>query len=351
MQYNTEIYILSKLVRKFCEDLINELRELKRTLKSIGINVDDSIPEPFNGNFIDVKAYYSYDRKQHFIMFNKSRIKDEFNFSVVTGNPIPIPILNFTDESDDSKIINLSLQDDEGILLIEYSLIIPQPIFGKKMDNIKEYAAEIVKINLDTNKFRKQEDQINHLKFLLDLKQRMEEIFFNETVSELTIDKFIEENPIILEEGLNLVNPRHQVKLKNVLGKYEHDLKPDLIAFDLLEKNWVIVDYKKAKRKIIKNLSKVRTGFKAEVNDLKNQLLDYVEYFAEKEHRDYVLKTYHLDINYPNGIGIIGNVNYDEQKAFSRLIHHEPKWYKVVPYNYLYDNFCRYIVQFSKQLK
>lgn len=111
------------------------------------------------------------------------------------------------------------------------------------------------------------------------------------------------------------------------------------------------MDYKKTKRNIIKNLNKVRTGLKAEVHDLKNQLLDYLEYFEEKDHREHILKKYNLDIHYPNGIGIIGNVDEKEQVAFNRLMHNEPKWFKVIPYNYLYDSFCRYVEKYKDHIK
>ena len=84
-------------------------------------------------------------------------------------------------------------------------------------------------------------------------------------------------------------------------------------------------------------------GFKAEVYDLKNQLRDYVEYFEEKVQRDYFLKKYRINIEYPKAIGIIGNVYENEQTTFNKLIKDSPNWFKVVPYNYLYDNFCRFV--------
>ena len=142
-----------------------------------------------------------------------------------------------------------------------------------------------------------------------------------------------------------------QVILKNILGKYEHDLKPDLIAYDTLNKKWVIVDYKKAKRTIIKNLDRVRSGLRAEVYDLQNQLRDYVEYFDERDHRNYISEKYNLNINYPDSLGIIGNVAVEEQETFNKVIKDLPRWFNVMPYNYLYDSFCNYVNLIENNLK
>ena len=121
-------------------------------------------------------------------------------------------------------------------------------------------------------------------------------------------------------------------ELKNILNKYEHDLKPDLIAFDTLNKKWVVVDYKKAKHKIIKNLHKVRTGFKSDVSNLRNQLKDYLEYFEEEDHRKYVKKTYKIDI-----IEIIKNTDWsyldktEENKiTLITCVENEPKYRRCV---------------------
>lgn len=194
-------------------------------------------------------------------------------------------------------------------------------------------------------------DQSTHMIQLNSLLKKMEYYFFNEQVKELEIDKFIEENAIILERGLNLVKPKSQVVLKDVLGKYGQDLKPDVIAFNEHHKLWTIVDYKRNKRSILKNTDTVRTSFKSEVNDLKAQLRDYKEYFEEEAHRDFVAKTYNLTLKYPTTLGLIGQINDSEIDDFNRQMKDEPRWFNVMPYNYLYENFKRYVELADKTLK
>lgn len=291
------------------------------------------------------------DKDQHFIVFNASRTKDDFSFVVVRGNPIPVPAFEFTGQEGESYIIGITLKSKHQTFPVDYSFVFSHTGFVNRVRNIKEFAIDIIKSTIDFNRYRELDEKRQYMLYLDDLKQQMGELFFDETVGELTIDKFIESNPIILEHGLNLIKPKHQVVLKNILGIYEHDLKPDLIAFDLMEKNWLIVDYKKAKRTIIKNLNKVRTGFKAEVNDLENQLYDYIEYFEEREHREFVNQTYQIPINDPNAIGLIGNVNIQEKPAFTRLMKNKARWFKVIPYNYLFDNFSRYVDHYRIHLK
>ena len=119
----------------------------------------------------------------------------------------------------------------------------------------------------------------------------------------------------------------------------------------LLQNSKFAFDKKRAKNNLIKNIDKVRTGFKVDVNDLENQLFDYLEYFEEKEHREYIEKEYKCNIKYPEAIGIIGNISMEEQDAFNRLMQNKPRWFSVMPYNYLYDSFCNYVNLIENNLK
>ncbi|MGE7607636.1 hypothetical protein ACQKML_13595 [Peribacillus frigoritolerans] len=343
MYIDVQTNLLGNVLKKFCEDFISEVSDMKETLKKMGINVDDALPEPFKGQHkIRIQAYYSQDRKQLFVIFNKAE-SNNFSFSFVKGNPIPFQVFNFVGEGKESSIRGGTFINGNQKITIDYSFIFPHSAFIKRLNNIKEFAIDFIKVHLDQYNYDKKNKDSQYVKYLEQLKQQMSDLFFDETTRELTIDKFLEENPVILEHGLQLIKLKHQVVLKNILNKYEHDLKPDLIAFDLAEKNWVIVDYKKAKSSIMKNLNKVRTGFKSDVNDLENQLFDYMEYFDEKDHRDYVIKEYQMKINFPKCIGVIGNVKYEEQQDFNRLMKKKPRWFSVIPYNYLFDSFGRYI--------
>ncbi|MBM7663565.1 hypothetical protein JOC25_000021 [Solibacillus kalamii] len=337
----------------FVEELLKEIKDLKITLNKIGMDVQKIIPKPFNTQYINTDIYYSINNQSYFINFSLGKGENKIKFQYVTGEPMPIPIfgIGVSSEPRESTLINLTLQNEYNEISIDYSILINQAAFKNRISNIKELAIEIVRNGIDNNKYKEKSEKVEYYGSLVKIANEMKRLISNESTPELNIDKFLENNPIILEKALNLIKFKHQVQLKNVLGKYEHDLKPDLIAFDLNEKNWTIVDYKKAKRTIMKNVGKVRTGLKSEVHDLRYQLRDYIEYFEEKEHRDYVLKNYQIELKHPYGIGIIGNVSDIERDEYNRVMKDEPKWFKVTPYNYLYDNFYRYVVEYSKQIK
>lgn len=342
-----EMLILSRVIEKFSTDFINEVKKLNDTLNKLGIkDVEDTLPSPFNGNkSIDVNARFSIDKRQIFIRFNESK-DSRFNFEAVYGNPIPFNLINVDAKENDigmSILNNIVVSNGQCDYKINYGFITTLAGFNKILNNIKEFSIEFINSNRDLKNYKTYNDKISYLNYLKQLKKVISNIFFNEETPELYIDKFLEKNPIILKNGLHLDNLKHQVVLKNVLDKYEHDLKPDLIAFDILNKKWVIIDYKRSKKKIIKNLNKVRSGFKADVHDLENQLHDYLEYFEEERHRNYIRNAYKINIKYPDAIGIIGNVKEDEQESFNRLMQNKPRWLNIMPYNYLYDSFCRYI--------
>lgn len=342
-----EMLILSRVIEKFSTDFINEVKELNDTLNQLGVKgVEDTLPSPFNGNKnIEINARFSIDKRQIFIRFNESK-DSRFNFMALYGNPIPFNGIVIEAEENNtgmSILHNMAISNGQCDYRIDYGFITTLAGFNKILNNIKEFSIEFINSNRDLKNYKTDNDKISYLNYLKQLKEVISNIFFDEKTPELYIDKFLEKNPIILKNGLHIDNLKHQVVLKNVLDKYEHDLKPDLIAFDILNKKWLVIDYKRAKRTIIKNLNRVRSGFKADVNDLENQLNDYLEYFEEEGHRNYIKKTYKINIKYPDAIGIIGNVREEEQETFNRLMKNQPRWLNIMPYNYLYDSFCRYV--------
>ncbi len=344
---NLEAYILCGLVEKFCNEFIDEVKEITYTLDKLGIKgIKNILPNPFKTNKeIEIDAYYSIDKKQIFIRFNESKDR-KFNFMTVYGNPIPLSMFNFEISENDTDISifeNITFQKGEAKFDIDYSFITTLAGFRKRLNNTKEFALDFINSNRDLNNYKNQNDKIKYLYYLKAVKEEFLKLISDENTPELVIDKFLELHKVILQRGLHLDKFIHQVVMKNLLDKYEHDLKPDLIAYDILNNKWVVVDYKKSKKSLIKNLDKVRTGFKADVNALENQLLDYVEYFEEKEHREYIKKEYKYNIKYPDAIGIIGTIQTEEQEAFNRLMKNKPRWFSVMPYNYLYDSFCTYI--------
>lgn len=342
-----QISILGNLVFNFCNEFIFEATNIITVLNRIGLkDIESSLPRPLkNKRNISITCYFSIDKKQIFIGFNQSK-NANFEFVPIYGEPIPFNIFKIDLVETDTGMItfkNVTLQRDNAKFNIEYGFVTTLSGFSKIASNVPEFSIDLINANRDLYKYKNKRDRLEYLNYLKELKQEMLIMFSNEDTPELTIDKFLEDHPVVLQRGLHLDQLQHQVVLKNVLEKYEHDLKPDLIAYDTLNKKWVIVDYKKAKKNIIKNINKVRTGFKSSVNDLENQLNDYLEYFEEEQQRSYVRKTYKIDIKYPNAIGIIGNVNLEERDAFNRLMQNKPRWLNIMPYNYLYDSFCDYI--------
>lgn len=236
-----QILILSRYIEKFSEDFINEVKELKYTLNKLGIKgVEDSLPSPFNGNKnIEVTACFSIDRKQIFINFNESK-NSKFMFMTVEGNPVPSGLFNFNMQENDvgiSIMQNVVLSQGQSNYKIDYGFITTLSGFNKIVKNIKEFSIEFINSNRDLKNYKTYNDKISYLNYLKELKEVISIIFFDENTPELYIDKFLEENPVILKTGLHLDNLNHQVILKNILDKYEHDLKPDLIAYNILKRS------------------------------------------------------------------------------------------------------------------
>lgn len=341
----SELNIISSLLTNFCMEYVNEVRQIIKKIEKINSkNVRGKLPSPFNKDTaILIEVAYSID--QTLILIKFSRIKGENNrcvFIPIEGSPIPGNIFGFDNPQEFTGIMNLT-NVTIGSFFIEYGFLTSLKGLSNKVTDIRTFASDFINSYIDLSKYKKQNDKVGYSIYLKEVKEEFLKLISDEKTPELTIDKFLENHPVILQRGLHLDKFMHQVIMKNLLGKYEHDLKPDLIAYDVLNNKWVVVDYKRAKNSLIKNIGKVRTGFKSEVNDLENQLFDYLEYFGEKEHRDYIEKEYKCNIKYPEGIGVIGNIKSEEQDEFNRLMQNKPRWFNIMPYNYLYDSFCRYI--------
>lgn len=366
---NTEIN--RTVVEKFIKEFIKEISEYQKLFNDLGLNIRDYVPEIFATPNLGVNTIYSKSKKQLLIVFNK-REKFHFLYNEVSGQVMDfydrhslwpknqtgfniqdsyVNIKNsringmrpFTLRGNDYEMSLEGLTFDApgfGEIHFDYAFIFSHDNFNKISNDTRLFLTKIMSV-IKEYKNQKTDSPVLYKKYLESLKMKMEDIFFDESVPELEIDKFIEMNPVILELGLQLTRPISQVKLKNILDKYPHDLRPDLIAFDNRVRNWTIVDYKKAKKSLVKNVGSVRTGFRAEVYSLKDQLRDYVRYFEENDHREEFKKDYKIEIKKPRAIGIIGNVNANEQEEFEDLIMEEfNQKYNIIPYNYLYNNFC-----------
>lgn len=337
-----EVKLIEKTAEVFCFGFLKELNSLKDAFNKFNMNLTSSLPKVFKDGNLDIRFIYSTERDNLVIIFNKlgdMYQKDQSRLCIQHVNENVFDVVGGGIDYNSQNVIIIEQCSFNGYS-IDYAMAIPFEELVKREHNIKQYTSDFA--SLYWAKFLANNDKNSVLTYNSYVKNEMKTLFYDKEVGELEIDKFIEENPIILERGLCLIFPMHQVVLKNILGKYEHDLKPDLIAYDTNDRVWAIVDYKRAKKNIIKNVGKVRTGFKAEVHALKDQLRDYTEYFDEKDQREYVKNKYNKEITHPKAIGIIGSVESDKEEDFNRLIRDEPRWFNIVPYNYLYDRFCRY---------
>ncbi|WP_319471791.1 hypothetical protein [uncultured Trichococcus sp.] len=331
----------------FMKDLIKALYELSKQYSKIGIDLKDVLPVPFNNlEKMHVKIYYykKYDK----IEFELRENKGYFSYEVVYGDSIRARIHETDDRGRGSIFHHAEPYYDvnnrsSSIKVVAYGMYFSFDSFVYRLNNIDELALEIVKSFVGPYIYHLEGHTENYLIYLKFVANNFLKLIMDENTPELVIDKFLEVNSIILKEGLGLEHLIHQATLENVLDIYPHDLKPDLIGFNMMERRWEIIDYKKSNRGVLKNIGRTRTGFTAEVHSLGDQLRDYCEYFGEKTHRDYVKNKYKVDIEYPTTVGVIGLLEKELERDFNRIIRDEPRWFKVVPYNYLYNNFVSFI--------
>ncbi|MBJ8085249.1 hypothetical protein JDS76_00235 [Bacillus cereus] len=368
-----KVTVTSKQLETFVVDFITELNTLKESFRKFDVELEKALPDALKGNSVSVEAVYSHDRQHILLMFKRNEdfrfeagmcTGDVFDVLDITGTwkrngatafRVENGNVNLKDcmiggmkpfelYGDQIDIIMENLEIDlpyRGIINIDYAFAFSCKVFYEKSDNLRQYVEDLSKIYWDYFKENKPKELF--LQEYEKNKKEMERLFFDETVLEKEIDDFISENNVILEQCLGLIKPLRQVTLENIHGDNPKDFKPDLIAFDCNNKNWKIVDYKRAKRTIIKNPGKARAHFKVEVTELEAQLYDYMEYFVDKGQREYFEKKYNCLIEYPEAIGLIGNVSSEQEKEFNRIKSRLPRWLDIIPYNYLYERYCRYL--------
>jgi hypothetical protein len=386
-------YNISKVERKsrrFCYEFIDEINRLVSNLAIFNVDIKSLIPSILLDPNISFNCILSEDRGHVLIIFARNN-KDRFNFHISQGD-----VFNYLDETGtwtDSYPVAFHIQDSininingckivgakpfeivgksielfinnleldlphKGAFNLEYAIVMSFSVLQERLKDIKQFADNFVRVFSEYYKtygeskgFNKQ-DNCKLIEYYNNIRLKMEDYFFDQNTPEAVIDKFLEENPLILEQCLNLINVRSQLELDVLVNKERYngkDLKPDLIAYDNFNRRWAIVDYKRAKRTIIKNLNQSRSGFKSEVLDLQYQLRDYLEYFDEEVHRNHINNKYNLIIEYPTAIGVIGNVGKDEERQFNRSRLDLPSWLAVIPYNYMYNKFCDFISMADK---
>jgi len=131
---------------------------------------------------------------------------------------------------------------------------------------------------------------------------------------EKEIEKFIENNFILLKIALNLENPIFQPELPKA------GLRPDLIAFNFFKEEWVILDYKLSKYEKLVVGQEKRKRFSSLLEELIAQLEEYVEFFDDSENREKFQSKYNVKVGKrPYAIGLIGFIkNQEQKKEFNR---------------------------------
>lgn len=331
----------------FVKRLIKSFYSLSKEYEKIGINLKEILPVPFN-NLENMYVRVNYYKTTGRIEFSFREDKGYFSYTFIEGDEYRAHLFEKDDDGRgviynhgeprfDKKTNNYTIQ------IVAFGMNFSFESFVYRLNNTDELALEVIKTYVGSHLYYLEGGNENYLLYLRAIANDFLHLIMDRNTPELVIDNFLEKNSVILKEGLGLEKLVHQVILKNVIDEFPHDLKPDAIGYNIREKRWEIVDYKKTNKNILKNVDRTRTGLTSHVHTLRDQLKDYYTYFEEKTHRDFVKNKYAVDIRYPGTVGIIGVLEKNLENDFNRLLEDEPRWFKVVPYNYLYDNFVEYI--------
>lgn len=345
-----KIQIVHYLSRKFSSEFLAAAKNMKRVFEKADIYKEKLISQNLLSKFTKIKVIYSIDREQYFFNFSQHN-EDSFEFKVVEGNPLPLEVFNFGEKSEDITVKNLVIETRTERFEFGEGYLLSHREFMEAHQDPEKFLVKKIQFELEKIKYPTKSSQSDYISNLMAVEKKFKTLITSDDTSELVLDKFLEENPVILAKTLKLEKLQHQVVLEDIHGEIGQNLKPDLIAYNLLMKEWVIVDYKKAKRSIIKNTNKVRTTFKSEVGDLHAQLRDYRNYFSDREQRKAFKRRYGFDLESPDTYGIIGIVLEKEKKDFKKLIQDQVRWLNIIPYNFLLDDFSNYIMDLNKDFE
>lgn len=319
MKYHTKTreILLIESIKTIAQKTKQYLLQNKKNLTEENFNVS-----PF---LLGLDIFYYKNDETYLVSFNN---RDNISYTEKERNDLPIRI----GQGSIVNLINVGLNGyyvNRGILLDKSNYL----FFSRHTKKFLDSFIFAVTTPIVDKEYK--EDILNEFENMLKGNPK-----------ELTIDKFIEKNPFILELSLHVTDLKHQIKLKNIEEEFEQDLKPDVIAFKPLDKRWVIIDYKRAKRHLIKNSGNVRSGFLAEVNSLNYQLSDYVNYFTRSRiQTKYIKDEYGIDIKYPKGIGVIGNLESSDQEALLKARESLPREIEnIYPYDHIIEE-CRRVLQ------
>lgn len=373
--------ITEEMLQDFAIKFIHGFTQTSKHLENKKMKLSEALPEVLVSKNVYIHATYTEDKRHVFLRFNKgdkfhfkatqvrndiSNIFDPFN--TWKNNSAGMRIMNTTATLQgggvsgmrpfiiDGDQIEVFIKDYTvdgppfGRVYIEYGLILSYSKFIEVYNSVDSYVAELTGIYLQYNNQKNQ--KIKYMENMNKIKEEMKRLFFDEKIGELEIDSFIEKNPIILSVGLRLDPEKllHTKPLENIHNINPKRFEPDLIAYCFEEYIWKIIDYKKAKRSIINNPGRERTHFKADVAALVGQLEDYTNYFNDHMQKKHFNEKYQVLIDNPVAVGIIGQVAMEEISDFNKLKRRLHNGLEIVPYNFLYDRFVRFMELNEKAL-
>lgn len=324
-----QVKIGKNLTSLFCEDLFfNSL--LNKTLLTEGAN-----------NQIKEYLKVSYRNSIFSLKENSKLTLSDVN---LVGSCLPFDL----DKTSESIIMNtyITIKPTSSFAI---SKTIPFLYIGNKAKFTREYGkslfieiVNLAKFMIETKSESKQsaEEKLN------SLIRELENLLISQDTSEKDIEDFFTSHPYLLELALNIKNLIPQPKLPNI------DLKPDLIAFDTLKDEWVIIDYKLSKyEKLTTSIEWKRLKLSEKVNSLKAQLHDYIDYFNDSKNREAFKNEYKIDVKeYPYAIGIIGLIkDKDEKERFNKARKREEKReIKIYTYDEILNSLKNTAKKFSK---
>lgn len=374
------VTVTSKMIEEFSIGFINEIKSIKKSVENFKIDLSKALPDIFNEKALKVQGIYSHDKQHVMIIFNENR-EYEFSAKMLTGDVIDafFPYKNYKGigtgikfENSNGRLKNITMKNlkpfeffgnvdmtidkinfntpDGRMIEIGYGFVFSSDLFLNKLKNIKNFTNNFVSVYLEfynENKTKVSDESSKAAVSKVDLQKllvEMKKYFFDDDYKETDIDKFIADYPIIIRRGLGLINHISQVELHDVNNIYGQKLKPDLMGYNAIEKIWTIVDYKLARKKIVKGACGVRPSQMDDVTKLSAQLRIYRKYFDEIKHREYFEERYKYSIDeYPRAVGIIGFVDDDDRKDFNEIKNDYPHWLDIIPYNDLYARFEEYV--------
>jgi hypothetical protein len=164
-----------------------------------------------------------------------------------------------------------------------------------------------------------------------------ENLLNKENLTELEIQKFLEENPKFLYV-LDYDEIRPQVCLADESGDA---LKPDFFLKPVGKRLWDILDIKLPNVNLVAG-SANREGFSYNIHRGKSQLMNYADYFDNPENREKLRKITGIDCFKPRLTLLIGKKGNVNEELWNQIIAQERPFVNIVGYDELLERAKKY---------